>query len=596
MTLLKQWRSLLLGVVALAAFAAISACGDDDDNASSTATGTAGASTSATAASDAAPADQQHLIVQSLEPQFYDPHRSNFEQDISVQRHLFRGLYNLTVQSDGSAKPLPLYAAGDPTVSADGKVFTVKIKPGLKWSDGAAITAQQFADGVKEGCNPANASPYTYLLQTVAVGGIVGVVGCDDYSSALGTKDAPKTPTPAELTALADAMGVKAVDATTLEVTLVDPLGVEAFKNVFSLWTTFPARLDIVSQFGDKWTDPEHIVSNGPFKMTELVPGDHVTLAPNPNYTAGSPTKLQSLKIQFIDDYSVGARDFQNDEIDITRIPDTDVPIDQGNDLKDELLVYGSGRITTVETQLKDPVLAKDKVRLALSQAINRDEMTAVTTSSVAQPALYWLVKGLPGHQGNAPFSSIDFDPAKAKQNLSDAGYPNGAGFPSLELTIQDTPNRKAQADYLKKAFKDNLNIDITIKAVDSKTRSQLFNSENFQLFIGGWNLDYPDPENPIVGLFNTGGGNNHYNCSDPAIDAKIEEGSRATTFEAHVKAFQEAETLIVTKLCGVIPYMQEGLPYLVNKKVGGVQPNGTIDAGGPGTWCGECWYVKAGS
>ena len=591
----KHWRTLLLGGLAIAALVVMAACGgDDDDNASATATGGA----SPTEASDAAPDDQQNLVIQSVEPQFYDPQRSNFEQDISVQRDVFRGLYQLVSTADGSAAPVPLYADGEPTVSADGKTFTVKIKPGLKWSDGVAITAEQFADGVKRGCDPRLASPYAYLLQSAAVGGIIGVVGCDEYSAALGTSDAPLTPTDAELDAMADAMGAKAIDDTTLEITLVDPGLVTTFEDIFSLWITFPARMDIVSQYGEQWTDPGHIVANGPFTISELVPGDHVTLVPNPNYTVSAPTKLKSLKIVFIDDFSAAARDFQNGELDITRIPDTDVPADQADStLKDELLVYGSARITTLEVQMTNPVLANPKVRLALSQAIDRETMVSVTTSDVALPAYYWLVKGLPGFQGNDKFKgTIGYDPTAATATLADAGYPDGTGFPTLELTIADQPNRKAQADFLKKAFKDNLNIDISINVVDSKTRSQLFNSENFELFIGGWQLDYPDPENPIVGLFNTGGGNNKYNCSDPEIDAAMQTAAAATTFDAHVKAYQDVETLIVNKLCGVIPFMQEGLPFLVASKVGGVQANGTIDAGGPGTWCAECWYVKAGS
>jgi oligopeptide transport system substrate-binding protein len=597
-TLPKHWRTLFLGLFALSAFLVIAACGDDDDNASKTptsaASGTAAPSGSSSA-DDAAPASEQHLTIQSLEPQFYDPHRSNFEQDISVQRHLFRGLYRLVSSETGGAKVEPAYATADPTVSADGKTFTIKIKSGQKWSDGKPVTAEQFADGVKAGCDPRNASPYTYLLQTVAIGGIVGVVGCDEYSAALGTADAPLTPTDAQLQTLEDAVGAKATDDTTLVITTVDPVSVGTFENIFSLWTTFPARKDLVAQFGEHWVDPANIATNGPFTLTEVVPADHITLKPNPNYAIGTPTKLQELTIQFIDDYSVAERDFKNGELDVTRIPDTSVPTNQGDDTyKDQLLVYGSARITTVEVQMKDPTLAKPKVRLALSQSIDRDQLTQVTTSGVGQPALYWVVKGIDGHQGNEPFQSIiGYDPVKAKQNLADAGYANGAGFPAMSLLIQDTPNRRAQADFLKAAWKDTLNIDVSIEAVDSKTRSARFNSEDFQLFIGGWNLDYPDIENPLVGLFNTDGGNNHYNCSDPVIDAKIEEGSRATTKEAHIKAFQEAETQIVTTLCGAIPYMQEGLPYLVNPKVGGVKPNGTIDAGGPGTWCGECYYVK---
>ena len=592
MKVFKRWRFLLFATVAVFTLAALAACGDDDDSTSNTPTG---AATASGAASDMAPADQQKLITQSAEPQFFDPHRSNFEQDIAVERMLFRGLYILTSQPDGSAKPLPEYATADPTVSADGKVFTVKIKTGQKWSDGQPVTAQNFVDGIIRGCDPQVASPYSYLLQSAAAGGIIGVVGCDALASALGTAAAPKTPTDAELTALKSGIGAKAVDANTLEVTLVDKALVTTFENIFSLWVSFPARADVIAAKGDKWTDPANIVVNGPFTLTEYVAKDHVTLKPNPNYGLDKKANLQELTIKFIDDLGAAYRAYQTGELDQTRIPDTETPsINANSELKDQLLIVGSGRITTVETLMTDPVLSKDKVRLALSQAIDRDTMSQVTTSGVGLPAEYWLVKGLPGYQGRDKFkATIGYNPTAAKQTLADAGYPNGDGFPTLELLIVDNPVRKAQADFLKKAFKDNLNIDISIKVVDAKTRSAAFNSSNFQLFVGGWQLDYPDPENPIVGLFNTDGGNNKYKCSRPDIDAAMADASKATTFDAHVAAYQKVEDLIVNNLCGVIPYVQEGIPYMVNPKMGGIQANGTIDAGQPGNWCAECWYVK---
>ncbi|HVP04114.1 MAG TPA: ABC transporter substrate-binding protein [Dehalococcoidia bacterium] len=591
MSLLKQWRFVSLAIVAVLVLTALAACGDDDSGGSPTPTG--GATTAG--GDDMAPADQQKLVTQSGEPQFFDPHRSNFEQDIAIERMLFRGLYRLVSTSSGGAEVEPAYADGEPTVSADGKVFTVKIKSGLTWSDGEPITAEQFADGVKRGCDPAVASPYAYLLQSAAVGGIIGVKGCDEYSAALGTADAPLTPTDAELAALRDAVGAKAIDDTTLEITLVDAKLPSTFEDVFSLWVTFPARMDVIQQFGDQWTDPANIVVNGPFTLTEYVPQDHVTLKPNANYGLDGKAKLQQLTVKFIDDYSVAELAFKNGELDQTRVPDTDVPTLQADSTyADQTLVVGSARITALEMQLTDPVLAKDKVRLALSQAIDRDKLAEVTTSNVGLPAEYWLVKGLPGYQGRDKFkTAIGYNPTAAKQALADAGYADGAGFPELELTVLDTPVRKAQADFLKAAFKDVLNIDIKITAVDAKTRSAAFNSGNFQLFIGGWQLDYPDPENPIIGLFDTGGGNNKYNCSDAGIDAAITAGSKATTLADHIAQFQNAEDLIVTKVCGVAPFLQEGLPYLVSPKMGGVQANGTIDAGQPGNWCAECWYVK---
>lgn len=594
MSLLRHWRHLLLAAFLVAALGALVACGDDDDNGG---TGTATTAPSGTGGGDdMAPADQQKLTFQSGEPQFFDPHRSNFEQDIAIERMLFRGLYQLVSAADGGAEVEPAYADGEPTVSADGKTFTVKIKSGLTWSDGEPVTAEQFADGVKRGCDPNVASPYAYLLQSAAVGGIIGVAGCDEYSAALGTEDAPLTPTDAELAALRDAVGAKAVDDTTLEITLVDAKLPSTFKNVFSLWITFPARMDVVDQFGDSWTDPANIVVNGPFILKSYTPQDSVVLVPNDKYGLEKKAKLQELTIKFQDDYAVSELAFKNGELDETRVPDADVPTLQADSTyKDQVLVVGSARITAVEMQLTNDILKNENVRLALSRAIDRDTLAEVTTSNVGLPAEYWLVEGLPGFQGRDKFKDvIGYDPDAAKTALADAGYPDGAGFPGLELLILDNPTRKAQADFMKKAWKDILNIDITIRAVDAKTRSQAFNSGQFELFFGGWQLDYPDPENPIVGLFDTGGGNNKYNCSRDDIDAAITAGSSATTLDEHIKKFQEAEDLIVTHLCGVAPFLQEGLPYLISPKVGGVQANGTIDAGQPGNWCAECWYVKA--
>jgi ABC-type oligopeptide transport system substrate-binding subunit len=138
------------------------------------------------------------------------------------------------------------------------------------------------------------------------------------------------------------------------------------------------------------------------------------------------------------------------------------------------------------------------------------------------------------------------------------------------------------------------LNINVDLDIVDAKTRSDRFNSQDFQLFRGGWQIDYPDPENPLIGLFDTGGGNNQYNCSDPDIDAKLAAAATETDNDTRISLLQEAETLVVTRLCGVAPMTQLARVYLVNPKIGGLTANGAIDAGIPGNWGVEYWYVKA--
>jgi oligopeptide transport system substrate-binding protein len=587
MSFLKN-RGYLLSLVALGALVAAAACGGDD--------GGGEKSPAATGEGEAAPADQQVLVVQHTEPQYFDPHRSNFEQDISNERMLFRGLYQLESTADGGVSAEPAMADGEPTVSADGRTFKIKLKSGLKWSDGVPLTAQHFVDGiVSRGCGPDVSNDYTYLLQSAAIGGIIGVKGCDEYSAAMGTTDEPKTPTEQELAALREAVGVKAIDDTSLEIELVDPKLPNSFKQIFSLWKTFPARLDVIKKYGDKWTDPGNIVVNGPFTMTEFVPKDHITLEPNPNWALEPKPKLRKLTIKFIDDPAVAFRAYQTGEIDIVNFPESEIPTVKADaTLSKEMITEGTGRIDSVEMQLKDPVLKDFNVRLALSRAIDRETLNQVVYNGASIPATYWLVKGLAGYQGNAPFEKIiGYDVTAAKKALADAGYPDGNGFPALKLLLRDDAVQRSLGEFLQNQWKTNLGIKVDLEFVDSKTRSSRFNSEQFQLFRGGWQIDYPDPENPLIGLFTTEGGNNHYNCSDPDIDAKLKAALTESDNDKRIKLLSDAETLIVTKLCGVAPITQLARVYLVRSKVGGIETNGTIDAGLPANWCAECWFIK---
>ncbi len=321
-----------------------------------------------------------------------------------------------------------------------------------------------------------------------------------------------------------------------------------------------------------------------------------MTLAPNPNWALEPKPQLQKITVKFIDDLEVAFKAFQTGELDMTSVPAAEIPTIQNDPtLKSEYLQIGSLRIWSVEMQMKDPVLSNFNVRLALSRAIDRDSLVKVVYNNAYIAADYWLVKGIAGYQGNGPFENIiGYDPTAAQKALADAGYPNGQGFPTLTLTVTDNPDRKAEGEFLQQAWKQVLGINVTIQAVDAKTRSSTFTSENFQLFPGGWQNDYPDPENSLIGLFDTGGGNNEYNCSDPDIDAKLKAAGTETDNAARIKDLQDAETLIVTRLCGMAPIWQGAFLYEVAPKVGGIRANGAIDAAMPGNWCPECWFIKA--
>jgi ABC-type oligopeptide transport system substrate-binding subunit len=576
MNVRNRWFLLLAGLLSVMLVVAAACGGDDDDDGDEPSGGeTPSATEPSGTTDDMAPADQQKIVIAQPEPEFLDPHRSNFEQDIGIERFLFRGLYTQRDDGDGGVEIVPDMAAGDPTVA--GSVYTVKINPDAKWSDGVAVKAADFVFGLTRACDPAVASPYQYLLGE----GLGDLTGCDALA---------QNEDPAQAEALKAALGVKAIDDATLEITL--DKAIPTFTTIFSLWTTFPARQDVVEANGDAWTSPENIVTNGPFTLTELVPADHLVLVPNPEYH--SPPILQEITVRFIDDLSAGFRQYQTDELDVAEILATDVQVARDQGLEDEVLVVPSARITTIETQMTDPTLANFGVRLAISQAIDRQALVDAVFDGVHKPAYYWVVEGLVGHQGNEAFESvIGYNPDAAAQTLTDAGFPGGEGIPTLSWVARDNEQKRNEFAFVQQAL-SGIGIEIEAEFVDAATRSSRFNSEDFQLFPGGWQLDYPDIENPLVGLFNTDGGNNKYNCSNPDVDAGFEKAFAATSEEARIAAYQEVETAIITNLCGVIPLYQDARPYVVKTKIGGLVPNGTIDAGVPGNYAPENWYVKA--
>jgi len=555
-------------------FAAAWGGGDDDDEA----TPSDGETPSATEPSGdgQAPADQQKITIQSPEPQLLDPHRSSFESDIGIERSLFRGLYTLTDDGEGGVKVEPGMAAGEPEVS--GSVYTVTLKSGLKWSDGEPLTAQHFVDGAKRGCDVSIAADYGYLWGE----GYLDLAGCAALQA---------NTDPAQAQALKDALGVRAVDDTTVEYTLTKPN--DRFTTIMAIWVTFPARQDVIDANGDAWTQPANIVTNGPFTLQSYTAGDSLVMVPNPEWTGKKPA-LQEITVKFLDDLAAAFRSYQAGDLDLTQISPSDIATAESQGLEDEVIIDATARIETLEMNLEKAPLDNFDVRLALSHAIDRDALNEAVYDGVFKPAHYWVVEGLTGHQGNEPFESIiGFNPTEAKAALERAGYPNGEGFPELSVIV-NTPARVSTAEFLQQAFKEHLNINITINQVDSPTRSAAFREETFELFIGGWQIDYPDIENVLFGLFEEGGGNNHYNCSNPDVEAALDKALAATSDEARIAAYQEMETAVVTNLCGVAPMYQNSLPFLVNSKLGGVVANGAIDSGAPGNYCVECWFVKA--
>lgn len=559
---------LLSLLVVLIASLTLVACGssDDDDDSNDDATKTPTSGT---------PKQGGEITIVYGEPDSFDPHYSAFAQDIGVQRMVWRGLYRLTLGNETE----PEMAEAMPDVSADGKTYTVKLRSGLKWSDGEALTAKDFVAGIHRTCNPDNAGNYKDTISNIA--------GCDEYYAAADASAEEKQK-------LQAAVGVKALDDTTIEFTLKNAQ--PTFPMILSLWMTFPSPSHIVTHPGQEWPDVTKLAYNGPYKIESYKAKDSAVLVRNENW-AGTPANLDKITMKYIDKLDVAENAYRADQVDVTRANLTNLTaIKADPKLGKEFLQVGGVTTRAVHMNLKKAPLDNQQVRLALSQAIDRETLNKVAFQGAYIPSTTWMPPAVVGGGlTETTFDSIvGFNAEEAKKNLAAAGFADGKGFPQLTILVSDVPAPRATAEFLKEQWKKILNIDIAIEVVDGKTRAARFTSEDFELFPGGWTQDYPDPENWVAGLFNTGGANNHYAISDRQLDDLFEKAYFNTNDEERRKQYQEINKLLSAEpmLVGPVLY-QESFNYLVKPAVKGPRENvSPLDAILAGDWNIEAWFL----
>jgi oligopeptide transport system substrate-binding protein len=185
----------------------------------------------------------------------------------------------------------------------------VKIKPGLKWSDGQPILAKDFVAGIQRTCDPDNAGNYKDTISNI--------VGCDEFYAAATATDAEKT-------ALRDKVGITATDDATVEIKLESAQ--PTFTLILSLWMTFPLPSHIVKTSSEPWPDVTKMVYSGPYKIQEYKAKDQAVLVRNDNFW-GTPANIDKITMKYIDKLDVAENAYRADQIDITRVNLTNLQV-----------------------------------------------------------------------------------------------------------------------------------------------------------------------------------------------------------------------------------------------------------------------------
>jgi len=568
-----RWR-MLLGILTLVATVAVAtSCGGSSNSSNTPASG-------ATTSSSGAPSGT--ITIAGTQFQSWDPHFANFAQDIAQFYMVWRGLYEFDLNS----KPVPSMAAAMPTVSADGKTFTVKLKSGLKWSDGTPLTAGDFVLGLQRTCNPDIAGNYEYIL--------TAVVGCDTYYNSNGNPTATP-PVPAksatEKEALRQAVGVRAIDDTTIEYKLTDPQ--PTFGEMLAMWPTFPVPSSKVSKVDAAWPAPLANAYNGPFMPSAYTEKSSIELVPNPNWSGAQKPQVAKIVIKYIDDVAVADNAYRNGEIDATAVDSTQLAAVQKDPvLGKELVEYPATRTMGLEFNDSDPILSNKNVRVALSQAVDRNTLNTVVLQGANVPTTNWMPPDRSGVALGTYDSLIGYNVNAAKASLAASGLKTTDI--NLTLLMVDSAANHAVAEFLQSQWKTNLGLDVKLEFVDTKTRSARYNATQFQIVVGGWQEDYPDPENWMLGLWQNPSSQNKTKTNVAALDTILKQATYDQNDTERRQLYQQSEKLLLDGANGIAPLYHSGQHRLVKPYITGMkEEKRASDTFVPGDWNPEYWKTS---
>ncbi len=539
----------------------LAACGGSDtpatDNTQAQDNTDAAGDEATDAADDQAPAgDAQQastgekiLSVQvGPDPETIDPALNSAVDGGNMLLHSFECL--LSVDQEG--KLVPGQAESWET-SEDGLTWTFHLRDGLKWSDGSDLTAKDFEYSWKRVCDPMVAAPYAET--------VLGMV--EGFAEA--------TAEDGDLNALQ----VTAEDDKTLVVTLSAPCSY--FGSLAAFATLSPVQQATVDANGDAWaTAAETYISNGPFYVSEWVPGSHILMSKNPNYWNADAIKLDGIKWHLIEDANASYSAYQTGEVLMIK----DVPTEEIPSLNGSADFFVDPIIGTyylsVNTQ-KEP-FTDVNVRKALSLAIDRDYVANTLMQGTYSPAYNFMGPGwidTDGSQfmdkanGGQTYISEDYEAnlEEAKQLLADAGYEGGEGLPAITYSTNDAGYHKVVAEYLQQAWGE-LGIEVSVDIVEWASFTPMRRNGDYDASRNGWVGDYSDPSNMLDLLYSTNG-NNDGKFKNAEYDAAMDISRTTLDAAERSESLHKAEDILMEE-AGCIPVAYYNDFWLQSDKITG--------------------------
>ena len=474
------------------------------------------------------------------EPETYDPGIAVGQPDGRVARILFEGL---TVPNAQTLAPEPGQAYRW-EISRDGRTYTFHLRPGLQWSDGTPLTAEDFRWSWLRVLRPENAARYASALYPIE--------NAEAFSKG-EVRDSTR-------------VGIAAPDDSTLIVRLRAPTAYFLFVTAF--YTFLPVPRHVIARWGDQWTRPGKIVSNGCWTLESWRQQDRFVFRKNPRYWDAAAVKLDRIEAYSVEDLNTVINLYKAGVIDWTTsgyIPAPFLPfMFQYADFQHARFQGVYYYTINVTRKPFDNVW----FRRALNWSIDRDAIARDLLKGTRDPWGNFTPAGYPGYHAPPP---IGYDPEQARSFLARAGYPGGQGCPKISILINTSEDHRRIAEALQQMWKRTLNIPVEISNQEWGSFMQATTQKQYDIARRSWIGDYLDP-NTFLGVMVTNDGNNRTGWSNARYDRLLRDAASEVDPVKRLAMLSQAEAILLDE-SPVIPVYHYTINSMVKPYVHGIYP-----------------------
>lgn len=497
---------------------------------------------------DKATEDGILIVGNNSEPQSFDPHIATSVADMHIINAVMEGLVRGDPNDDSAIHPgVALEWKSSPTADE----WTFFLRKDAVWSDGAPITAQDFAYAYKRLLHPQFGGRYADMLYPL--------LNAEQFNKNK-TAGFPW-----------DQVGVTCPDDHTLVLKLRSPMPHLPLLLLHPTW--FPVPRHSLEQHGGMldrtgaWTRPGKAVSNGPFTISKHRFNDYVEVAKNPRFHGVDKVSLNAIRFLPTVNGFTETRMFFGGKIHVTNNVPPEMSDYAGQHAKNAFkqenyyatIFY---RLNTLKPPLNDP-----RVREALSLAVDRNALVRDVVRGAGTSAHGFTP---PGAGYDTP-RQVSFNPEKARQLLAEAGYPDGKNFPRVEIMTTSREVQKTMAEAIQAMWKQHLGIHIDIRSCEWTAYKFAQNTMQYDISSSSWSGDYLDPST-FIDLWSTQSGNNNTGWASPRFDALLKKARHSGSISERMTSLKTAESVMLKEF-PIIPLYWSKRSYLQRPEVKGWNP-----------------------